>query len=199
MKTVRHITAGFLLLAALAACGTPAIKDYGHGEGATSDHGPATQAAEGGAHAEGPATKAAEAAPATQPAPAAAATAAATAAAAPAQAAKIASVTGRVNFTARTPLPTGAVMVIRIEDVAAPDKASAALGEQRIILDGRTAPVSIAVAYDASQVKAETRYAVSINIQDTSGKVLFLNTTMQPVITQGAKADIGEVTLSAVN
>jgi putative lipoprotein len=235
MKTLRHITAGFLLLAALAACGSPAIKDNGaHSEQGGGDHGAeaATAAAEGGAHASGPATQSAEhassepatpavpaaatappttaatqaatqsAAPAVMPAtaPATAAAAATSAATKAAQAdAPVTAVTGSASYPQRISLPVGAVLVVRIEDVTTTDKANAVLAEQKTKLDGKAPPLNFAVPYDPAKVNPASRYAVSVMIQDANGNVRFLNTTMQPVITQGANTNVGQVTLSASN
>lgn len=206
MKTFKTGIVALMLAGVLAACGSPALKsnvaDAGHGT-----EGVATKPAEGG-HNESPATKAADAGHETAPATRTAegghnesvATKAASAGHETAPATKPATLTavkGQATYLERIALPADAVVTVQIQDVSKADAPAILLAEQSFKVEGKTPPFTFEVAYDASKINAKATYVVSVKIEQ-GGKLRYINTTLVPVITNGAPLDAGVITLSKV-
>jgi putative lipoprotein len=210
MKTYK-LGVATLLLAILVACGTPALKS-------NTGHGAATEGA--GGHSTSPATVAAGARgtaaatqaagiPGTSPATRSAATQAATravgtspatlaatqAATRPVAAAN--TVRGQVTYRERIALPADAVLTVQIQDVSKADASAVILAEQKIAIEGKAPPYAFSVPYDASKVDPKAIYAVSVKIEQGS-KLLYINTTRVPVITNAAGFDAGVIVLTKV-
>ena len=96
-----------------------------------------------------------------------------------------ASVTGSATYLQRIALPPSAVMTVRIEDVSRADAPAVPIGEQVIETKGAQVPIPFAVAYDPSSIQENHSYSLRVRIEDGAGKLLFINDTSVPVITQG--------------
>ena len=94
-------------------------------------------------------------------------------------------VTGTVTYRQKIALPPDAVLTVRIEDVSLADAPAEVLGEQVIETKGAQVPIAFNVAYDADKIEANHTYSLRTRIEDGSGKLLFINDTSIPVITQG--------------
>ena len=77
------------------------------------------------------------------------------------------------------------MVIVRIEDVSLADAPAAGMGEQVIKTDGKQVPIPFAVPYDAGKIDDNHTYSLRVRIEDSSGKLLFINHTSVPVITQG--------------
>ena len=94
-------------------------------------------------------------------------------------------VTGTVTYLQRIALPADAVLTVRIEDVSRADAPADVMGEQVIETKGAQVPIAFSVAYDADKIEDNHTYSLRVRIEDGSGKLLFINDTSVPVITQG--------------
>ena len=94
-------------------------------------------------------------------------------------------VTGTVTYQQRIALPPDAVVTVRIEDVSLADAPAEVMGEQVIETEGKQVPIPFQVSYDADKIENNHTYGLRVRIEDGSGKLLFINDTSVPVITQG--------------
>ena len=104
-----------------------------------------------------------------------------------------ASVTGTVTYRQRIALPPEAVLTVRIEDVSKADAPAEVVGEQVIKTEGAQVPIPFAVPYDPSKIIENHRYSLRVRIEDGSGRLLFINDTNVPVITNGNPTEDIEV------
>ncbi len=202
MKAFQKLSVGLLFAALIAACGTPAIKDF-TGEG-HSGEGAATHAAEGAhtaepheagtaiaTHAvEGVATRAATNSPVGVLAPP-------TTTPTIAPTVTTALVQGSATYRERITLPASAVVVVQLQDVSRADAPATVVSEVTLKPEGKAPPYAFEIPYDPAKIVATNRYAVSVRILDGT-KLLFLNTTMSPVVTMGASSNAGEIILNRV-
>ena len=72
------------------------------------------------------------------------------------------------------------------------------LGEQVIPTAGQQVPVPYAVGYNTADVKEGQMYGIGARINDGAGKLLFVSTTMIPVITNGAPTTDVEIIVDPV-
>ena len=90
---------------------------------------------------------------------------------------------GNANFSSG-PLPSDAEMVVTIQDNSASNSASATLGEVKMSVAGKTAPIPFGVPYNVSEIDPTHLYAVQATI--TAGaQPLFVTKGNTLVITQG--------------
>jgi putative lipoprotein len=101
------------------------------------------------------------------------------------QSADEASVTGTVTYLQRIALPPDAVVTVRIEDVSKADAVAEVIGEQVIQTEGKQVPIPFEVPYDPGQIDERYSYSLRVRIEDSAGKLLFINDTNVPVITRG--------------
>jgi putative lipoprotein len=107
-------------------------------------------------------------------------------------------VTGTVTYRQRIALPADAVVTVRIEDVSRADAPAEVLGEQVIETEGKQVPMPFAVSYDTGRIKDNHTYSLRVRIEDSAGKLLFINDTSVPVITQGNPTQDVEVVVVPV-
>jgi len=199
MKTFKMGVIALLLAGVLAACGSPALKsdvaEAGHG-GETGGHAEATKPAESG-HETTPATKAAEGGHETTPATRAAEGGHETTPATKAVEAPVTSVKGQATYLERIALPEDAVVTVQIQDVSKADAPAIVIAEQQIKPETKGPPYAFEVKYDASKINPKGTYAVSVKIEQ-GGKLRYINSTLIPVITNGAPLDTGVITLTKV-
>ena len=93
-------------------------------------------------------------------------------------------VSGTVTYRQRSALPPGAVLTVRIVDVSRQDAAAIVIAQRQIETGGRQAPFSFDLAYDRNKISPRNQYAVQAEIRDQN-RLLFINDTRYPVITQG--------------
>ena len=96
-----------------------------------------------------------------------------------------ATVTGTVTYLQRIALQPDAVVTVRIEDVSKADTIAEVIGEQVIQTDGAQVPIPFEVAYDTDQIEENHSYSMRARIEDSAGKLLWINDTSVPVITRG--------------
>ncbi len=96
-----------------------------------------------------------------------------------------ATVTGTVTYLQRIALQPDAVVTVRIEDVSKADTIAEVIGEQVIQTDGAQVPIPFEVAYDPDQIEENHSYSLRVRIEDSAGKLLWINDTSVPVITRG--------------
>lgn len=92
-------------------------------------------------------------------------------------------VTGTVTYLQRIALPEDAVVRVQLQDVSLMDAPADILGEQVFVTDGKQVPFSFVVSYPQSAIEENHRYSISARITDGEGKLLFINDTLVPVIT----------------
>ena len=108
-----------------------------------------------------------------------------------------AAVTGTLTYLQRIALPDDAVVTVQIQDVSRAGAAAIVIGEQIIDNPGQP-PIPYVVEYDPDEIDERFTYAVSATITDGSGALLFRNTTVIPVITQGAPTSDVEILVDAM-
>ena len=104
-------------------------------------------------------------------------------------------VTGTATYLQRIALPPDAVMTTRIEDVSKADAPADVIGEQVIQTQGKQVPIPFEVSYDSNQIQENHSYGLRVRIEDSAGKLLFINDTNVPVITRGNPTSDIEVIL----
>ena len=82
-----------------------------------------------------------------------------------------------------------AVISVKLNDVSLADAPATTIGEQTIT--GVTEfPVPFAVTYDPQVIEENHTYAISVRVEDPSGKLLFINTSAYNVITGGNPSEV---------
>ncbi len=104
-----------------------------------------------------------------------------------------ASVTGTVTYRQRIALPPEAVLTVRIEDVSLADAPAEVVGEQVIKTEGAQVPIPFVVSYEPESIIENHRYSLRVRIEDGAGRLLFINDTNIPVITNGNPTEDIEV------
>lgn len=110
-----------------------------------------------------------------------------------------ANVTGTVTYRQRSALPSGATVIVQLQDISRADAPATILGEQRIAMDGKSVPVPYAVAYDPTTIDPRSTVSVAARITDADGKLLFISDTVIPVITQDNPTQDVEVVVVPVS
>lgn len=94
-------------------------------------------------------------------------------------------VTGTITWRERMAVPPDAEVIVRLQDVSRMDAPAVVLAEQRFKTGGRQPPYPFELTVDASRIEARMRYTVSARVEH-QGRLLFINDTSYPVLTQGA-------------
>src|SRR5262245_15493660 len=102
-----------------------------------------------------------------------------------------AAITGHVVLREAETLPAHAVVRVRLEVAAAPERAARRVAETAIPAGGQAGPIPFRVEYDASQIDATKTYLVRATVS-AGGKTLFASRSSYTVLTHGAptKAEI---------
>ncbi len=94
-----------------------------------------------------------------------------------------AAVTGLVNSQAATPLPAGAIATVTLADVSRADAPAVTIAEQ-VISSPEAFPFPFTVIYNLEDIDPRFTYAIGVRITDSTGALVFINTTSYPVITR---------------
>ena len=95
-----------------------------------------------------------------------------------------AAVTGTVTYRERIALTPGATLIVQIRDTSYAD-ASAELIAEQVISDPGQVPISFDVDYDPDDIDSRNTYSVSARIEESDGRLAFINDTAYDVITRG--------------
>jgi len=95
-----------------------------------------------------------------------------------------AAVTGVITHSHQMALPIGYVVTIQIMDTtkATPGKM---IAQQVIESHGEVLPMPFEIIYDPGKINPEHAYNVLVEIEDSTGIMLYTNNTIVPVITKG--------------
>ena len=94
------------------------------------------------------------------------------------------SVSGTVTYRERIALTPGAKLIVQIRDTTYAD-ASAELIAEQVITDPGQVPISFDVDYDPDDIDSRSTYSVSALIEESDGRLAFINDTAYDVITRG--------------
>ena len=95
-----------------------------------------------------------------------------------------ASVTGTVTYWERIALSPGATLEVQLRDVSLQDAASRLIAEQVIQNPGQV-PIKFKIEYTRDDLDPRNTYAVQARIQESDGRLAFINDTAYDVITRG--------------
>ena len=105
-----------------------------------------------------------------------------------------ASVTGTVSYPGSAPLPPGAELTVRLEDVSRADAPSITIAE-RVIANPGQSPIPFEIGYDPADIDARFDYSIQATI--TQGDtLLFINDTVYSVLTWGHPSGVDMVLAS---
>jgi len=94
------------------------------------------------------------------------------------------SVRGTVTYSERIELTPGARLIVEIRDTSYADAAAELIAEQ-VISDPGQVPISFEVTYDPDDIESRNTYSVSARIEESDGRLAFINDTAYDVITGG--------------
>jgi putative lipoprotein len=100
-----------------------------------------------------------------------------------------ASVKGQVTYRERSALPPDAVVRVRLEAAAEPERPPRRLSEVEVPTEGKQVPIPFTLSYDAAKILPNKRYQVRAWIS-SGDQILFASRAPYPVITRGAPAKI---------
>ena len=106
-------------------------------------------------------------------------------------------VTVEASYRERIMLPPGHVLTVKIEDVSLADAPATVLAEITEPLDGRGPPYTVTLNVPTSQIDPRHTYAARASIHDAEGKLVFVTTERQAVLTRDAPAD-ARITMQGV-
>lgn len=102
------------------------------------------------------------------------------------------SVTGTVTYRERIALTPGAKLTVQIRDSSYAGAAAELIAEQ-VISDPGQVPISFEVDYDADDIESRNTYSVSARIEESDGRLAFINDTTHEVITRGNPKNVNMV------
>ena len=94
------------------------------------------------------------------------------------------SVTGTVIYRERIALTPDATLIVRLRDTSLMDVAAELIGEQ-VITDPGQVPIRFEIPYDPDDIDSRNTYSVSARIEESDGRLAFINDTAYDVITRG--------------
>ncbi len=94
------------------------------------------------------------------------------------------SVTGTVTYSERIELTPGATLIVQVRDTSYADAGSELIAEQ-VISDPGKVPIKFEVDYDPDDINSHNTYSVSARIEESDGRLAFINDTAYDVITRG--------------
>lgn len=95
----------------------------------------------------------------------------------------MAAVTGTVFYLERMALPPGAVLTVQLVDASIADAPADVIAKETQTLTTQV-PIPFSLSYDPKKIIKLHSYAVQARIE-VDGKLRFINTTSNPVITNG--------------
>jgi putative lipoprotein len=96
-----------------------------------------------------------------------------------------AQLTGSVTYRERGALPPGAVVNVMLLDVSLVGVPPRVVAKQEIRPEGQV-PIPFALQYDRAAIDPTHRYGLRANIMDASGRLLWINVVIVPVLREGA-------------
>ena len=102
------------------------------------------------------------------------------------------SVSGTVTYRERIALTPGARLIVQIRDTSYADAAAELIAEQ-VISDPGQVPISFDVDYDPDDIDSGSTYSVSARIEESDGRLAFINDTAYDVITRGSPRKVDMV------
>ena len=109
----------------------------------------------------------------------------------------LATLTGQVTYRERIALPPAAVIEVKLQDVSLADAPAKLIAVQTIQAAGKQVPIPYVLEYDPARIDPRMRYAVSARITE-NGKLTWISTTVNPVLTGGAPTDGVEIVVQPV-
>ena len=109
-----------------------------------------------------------------------------------------ASVTGTITYDQRTALPADATIQVQIQDVSLADAPAEVIGDITMPADGKQVPIPYEVKYNPDEIQDNHSYSMSVRIEDSRGKLLFISDTHTPVIMRGSPTENVEITVVPV-
>ena len=94
------------------------------------------------------------------------------------------SVTGTVTYSEQIELTPGAMLIVQIRDTSYADASAEMIAEQ-VISDPGQVPIKFEVDYDPDDIHSRNTYSVSARIEESDGRLAFINDTAYDVITRG--------------
>ena len=91
---------------------------------------------------------------------------------------------GTVTYRERIALTPGATLTVQIRDTSYADAASELIAEQ-VIQDPGQVPISFEVPYASASIDPRNTYSISARIDESDGRLAFINDTAYDVITRG--------------
>ena len=91
------------------------------------------------------------------------------------------SVTGTVTYSEQIELTPGATLIVQIRDTSYAD-ASAELIAEQVISDPGKVPIKFKVSYDRDDIDSRNTYSVSARIEESDGRLAFINDTAYDVL-----------------
>ena len=95
-----------------------------------------------------------------------------------------ASVTGAVTYRERIALSSGATLVVQLRDVSLQDTSSILIAEQVVPNPGQV-PIRFKVEYNWDDLVPRNTYSLTARIEESDGRLAFINDTAYEVITRG--------------
>lgn len=105
-------------------------------------------------------------------------------------------VTGTVVAEGNPTLPQGAMLEVRVEDASLADAPATQIGG--VIQEISSFPAAFEAPYNARQVKPDNSYVLTVRVTDASGSLIYINTQVINVLTQGFPARDVEVLVEPV-
>lgn len=102
----------------------------------------------------------------------------------PADSGSFIEVAGSVAWPQKTPLPAGAVLIVRIQDTARAGAPALVLAEQRIDPAGQEQPVPFAATIDRDLAGKRARVTAAARIE-RAGKLLYISDRAYPAVVDG--------------
>lgn len=100
-----------------------------------------------------------------------------------------AAITGNVRCPEGTALPADAVVHVRLEVAAAPERPAFRVAEIVVPVAGKPVPIAFELPYEAAGIRPEKRYLVRASIR-SGEKLLFASRAPYPVITHGSPSRV---------
>jgi putative lipoprotein len=96
-----------------------------------------------------------------------------------------AAITGTIDHAHWMALPDGTMVIVRIEDTTRAGAPGKKVAESVIKSQDDTIPMPFAVVYDPGKINDNHKYSLTVKIEDSSGKILYVNQSDVPVLTEG--------------
>ena len=98
-------------------------------------------------------------------------------------------VRGTVTYRERIALTPGATLTVHLRDTSLMDVASELIAEQ-VITDPGQVPIRFEIPYASATIDPRNTYSISARIEETDGRLAFINDTAYDVITRGNPTNV---------